>query len=56
MPRALRGGYHELLVALVDHLSGVKVFKIGTVRIQAYIVGVTAEGTRAGVQTELVET
>jgi len=56
IPHSLRGIYHELLVAIADELSGVKVFKVGQTRIRAYVVGVTADGIRAGVQTELVET
>jgi hypothetical protein len=56
VPRELRGSYHDLLVTLADVLSGVKVLKFGTTRVRAYVVGVTAEGTRAGVRTELVET
>ena len=56
VPRELRGRYHDLLVTLADVLKGVKVFKFGTTRVRVYVVGVTAEGTRAGVQTELVET
>jgi hypothetical protein len=56
VPHSFRGNYHELLVAIADVLSGVKVFKLGTVRIRAYVVGVTEDGIRAGIQTELVET
>jgi hypothetical protein len=56
VPSSARGEYFQLLVALVDHLSGVKVFKVGTTRSTAYVVGRTAEGHRAGVKTELVET
>ena len=56
IPHSLRGIYHRLLVAIADELSGVKVFKVGQTRIRAYVVGVTADGIRAGVQTELVET
>lgn len=56
VPDAARASFFDLLVAFVDHLSGVKVFKLGATRMTAYIVGTTADGTRAGVKIELVET
>jgi len=56
VPSASRGNFFDLLLALVDHLSGVKVFKVGAVRRTIYVVGTTAEGFRAGVKTEAVET
>ena len=56
VPHSLRASYHDLLVAIADELSGVKVFKVGALRITAFVVGVTADGIRAGVQTEMVET
>ena len=56
VPASARGEYFQLLVALVDHLSGVKVFKVGTIRSTVYVVGRAAEGHRAGVKTEMVET
>ncbi len=56
IPSALRPHYFDLLVAMVDHLSGVKVFKLGDVRATVYVVGTTEEGHRAGVHTTVVET
>jgi hypothetical protein len=56
VPSALRGNFFDLLLALVEHLSGVKVFKLGAVRKTVYVVGTTAGGSRAGMKTEVVET
>jgi hypothetical protein len=56
VPTTLRARYFDLLLAFVDHLAGVKVFKFGNTQVTAYIVGTTADGLRAGVKIELVET
>ncbi len=56
VPRDLRGDYFNLLLAIADHLSGVKVFKIGETRMTVYVVGTTADSNRAGVKTLVVET
>ena len=56
VPVALRAQYFELLVAFVEHLSGVKVFKVGGPKFSVFVVGTTADGHRAGVKTEVVET
>jgi hypothetical protein len=56
VPASARGSYFPLLVALVDTLTDIEVYKIGRIRAALYIVGTTSEGNRAGVKTELVET
>jgi hypothetical protein len=56
VPAAARAGYFDLLVAVAEHLSGTRVFKFGGPRFTAYVVGTTADGTRAGFKTEVVET
>ncbi len=56
LPTAVRGQFFDLLVAFVEHLSGVKVFKVGGPKFTVYVVGTTADGHRAGVKTEVVET
>lgn len=56
VPSSLRGNYFPLLVAIIDQLSGVKVFKVGEIRMTAYVVGTTDEGIRAGVKAVIVET
>jgi hypothetical protein len=56
VPTALRGHYFDLLLALAQHLSGTRVFKVGGPRFQVFVVGTTADGHRAGVKTEVVET
>ena len=57
VPTALRGHYFDLLLAFAEHLSGVKVFKLGGgPKRTAFVVGTTADGHRAGVKIEVVET
>ncbi len=56
VPKSRRGDFLALAAALVDHLSHVKVFKVGNIQRTAYIVGVTADGKWAGIKTALVET
>jgi hypothetical protein len=48
--------YRHLLTVLKEHLSDLKVFKVGEVEIDIYIVGQTPEGDWAGVMTTAVET
>jgi hypothetical protein len=48
--------YLKLKELLATKLKGVKVFKIGDVQIDVYIVGIDAEGNLAGVKTKAVET
>lgn len=44
------------LFDLLSKLKGTTVFKVGEVNIAVYVVGKTADGTFAGIKTEVVET
>ena len=48
--------YLKLKELLTEKLKGTKVFKIGDVQIDIYIVGIDAVGNWAGVKTKAVET
>ena len=48
--------YQNLLQTIKDNLSGAKVYKVGEVNVDIYIVGKTQAGDWAGVQTKAVET
>jgi hypothetical protein len=48
--------YQGLQKTLQQQLNDLKVFKIGQVNIDIYLVGHTAEGDLAGVKTKSVET
>jgi len=48
--------YQNLLKVLREHLSDIRVFKVGRVNLDVYVVGRTKEGDWAGVQTKAVET
>jgi len=48
--------YQNLLEVLREHLTGVRVFKVGRVNLDVYVLGRTKEGDWAGVQTKAVET
>ena len=48
--------YRHLLTVLKEHLTDIRVFKVGEVEIDIYIVGRTADGDWAGIMTTAVET
>ena len=48
--------YRDLLAVLKQHLTDIKVFRIGEVRIEIYVLGRTADGDWAGIKTNAVET
>lgn len=56
IPSESRGEFAPLFAVLAHHLSGTAVFKVGTITIDVYIVGRTADGQFAGVKTKVVET
>jgi hypothetical protein len=56
IPEESREEFAPLLAALDEHLSGVKVFKVGEINMDVYIVGRTDDGRFAGVKTKVVET
>jgi hypothetical protein len=48
--------FQTLIQTLKDNLSDIKVYRIGKINIDAYIIGQTQDGDLAGVVTKLVET
>jgi hypothetical protein len=48
--------YRQLLVVLKQNLADLKVFKIGEVQIDIYLVGRATDGDWAGIKTEATET
>ncbi len=46
----------QLKTLLVRSLQSLKVYKVGSVEIDVYILGLAPDGTLAGVKTRLVET
>jgi hypothetical protein len=48
--------YRNLLAVLNSNLTELKVFKIGEVKVDIYVVGRTTGGDWAGVKTKAVET
>jgi hypothetical protein len=48
--------FQSLVSVLKQNLSNIQVYRVGSVSIDAYIVGVTDGGDWAGLSTKLVET
>jgi hypothetical protein len=48
--------YQNLVATLKDHLIEPKVYRIGNVEVQIYVVGQTSAGNLAGVKTVSIET
>ena len=48
--------YRQLLQTLKKHLSDLRVFRVGKVDLEIYIVGKTPSGDWAGIKTKAVET
>lgn len=48
--------FQSLIATLKATLSNIRVYRVGTVEIDVYILGATAEGTIAGLSTKVVET
>lgn len=48
--------YQEMVVALKQHLNQLKVYRVGAINIDIYIVGETESGEIIGLATEAVET
>jgi GTPase len=48
--------FHNLVSILKQNLSQLQVYRVGSIDIDAYIVGVTDGGELAGLSTKLVET
>lgn len=48
--------FQNLVSILKQNLSQLQVYRVGSIDIDAYIIGVTAGGGLAGLSTKLVET
>jgi hypothetical protein len=48
--------YQRLRSLLEEHLMGIKVYRIGEINIDVYVVGRSAEGNWLGISTHAVET
>lgn len=48
--------YQNLVKTLKERLSDIKVYRVGTINIDVYIVGKTPLGNLAGLSTKVVET
>lgn len=46
----------QLQNLLEEKMSGVEVYRIGTIRIDAFIIGKLADGTYGGLRTKVIET
>jgi hypothetical protein len=46
----------QLIKTLHDNLSDIKVYRVGTVQVNAFIIGKLKDGQYAGLRTKLVET
>lgn len=49
-------GFQNLVSVLKQNLSQLQVYRVGSIDIDAYIIGVTSGGGLAGLSTKLVET
>ena len=48
--------FQHLVSVLKQNLSNIQVYRVGSIEIDAYIVGVTPSGNWMGLSTQLVET
>ena len=48
--------YQALVALLTNHLTNLKVYRVGEIEIDIYIVGRTKSGNLAGLSTKVVET
>lgn len=52
----MSGQFRGLTMLLEESLSDLKVYKVGTINIPVYIVGLSAEGNWLGLSTRLIQT
>jgi hypothetical protein len=50
------GQYKQMAAVLKDTLQGLTVYRVGEVQVDVLIIGLTEEGTVAGMRTKLIET
>ncbi|MCC5661715.1 nuclease A inhibitor family protein [Nostoc sp. XA010] len=48
--------FKSLVKILKDHLTNIKVYRIGTINLDIYIIGKTPSADLAGISTKVVET
>ncbi|AFY51306.1 Nuclease A inhibitor-like protein (plasmid) [Nostoc sp. PCC 7524] len=48
--------FQTLVTTLKDNLTDIKVYRLGTIDIDVYIVGKTPSGDLAGISTKVIET
>lgn len=48
--------FQTLVTKLKDNLTDIKVYRLGTIDIDVYIVGKTPSGDLAGIFTKVIET
>ncbi|MBE9005119.1 nuclease A inhibitor family protein [Fortiea sp. LEGE XX443] len=48
--------FQSLVNTLKDNLTDIKVYRLGTINIDVYIIGKTTSGDLAGISTKVVET
>jgi hypothetical protein len=48
--------YTELLQAIESNLTDIKIFQVGEIEIEIYIIGKTPDGDLVGLKTHVVET
>jgi hypothetical protein len=48
--------FRQLQETLQNNLTGIRVFKVGKIEIDAYIIGKTKDGKCAGLSTKVIET
>jgi Nuclease A inhibitor-like protein len=48
--------FQHLVSVLKQNLSNIQVYRVGSIEIDAYILGVTPSGNWMGLSTQLVET
>ena len=54
--KAIAKRYQEVVSALKQHLNQLKVYRMGDINIDIYIVGITESGEMIGLATQAVET
>jgi len=56
VPSSKKKQFNDLAKTLKDNLSDVRVYKVGEVEMDVYIVGKAKDGRWAGLKTQVVET
>ena len=54
--KAVAKRYQDLVAVLRESLTGLKVFKIGSVKVKVFVLGKTEDGGWVGLETDSLET